>query len=143
TVVATILAGLSSSEMSLAQYHRSLAAQHQSKVGDQWAFFQAKRTREEGLENTAALLAGITGATPAGESSVAQLAQFGQRLRQAATEVRQSLPATATAPGGADSGAAAARFEGETAKSFGEADTVADEAKQLLASADTGEATKY
>jgi hypothetical protein len=45
TVVATLLAGLSSSEMTQAQYHRSLAAQHQSKVGDQWNFFQAKRQR--------------------------------------------------------------------------------------------------
>src|SRR6516165_10349180 len=45
TVLATLLAGLSSSEMTRAQYHRSLAAQHQSKAGDQWSFFQAKRIR--------------------------------------------------------------------------------------------------
>jgi hypothetical protein len=45
TVIATMLAGLSSSEMTKAQYDRSLAAQHQSKAGDQWAFFQAKRMR--------------------------------------------------------------------------------------------------
>jgi hypothetical protein len=45
TVLATLLAGLSSAEMTLAQYHRSLAAQHQSKAGDQWSFFQAKRIR--------------------------------------------------------------------------------------------------
>lgn len=45
TVIATMLAGLSSSEMTQAQYVRSLAAQHQSKAGDQWAFFQAKRVR--------------------------------------------------------------------------------------------------
>jgi hypothetical protein len=45
TVIATMLAGLSSSEMTKAQYDRSLAAQKQSKAGDQWAFFQAKRMR--------------------------------------------------------------------------------------------------
>jgi len=44
-VVATMLAGLSSSEMTRAQYDRSYAAQHQSKAGDQWNFFQAKRLR--------------------------------------------------------------------------------------------------
>ena len=45
TVVATALAGLSSSEMTRAQYSRSYAAQLQSKAGDQWGFFQAKRQR--------------------------------------------------------------------------------------------------
>src|SRR5438128_1345105 len=50
TVVATLLAGLSSSEMTLAQYHRSLAAQNQSKVSDQWGFFQSKRIRQTGME---------------------------------------------------------------------------------------------
>jgi Domain of unknown function (DUF4337) len=50
TVVATGLAGLSSSEMTLAQYHRSLAAQNQSKASDQWGFFQAKRMRQTSME---------------------------------------------------------------------------------------------
>jgi hypothetical protein len=45
TVIATLLAGLSNSEMTKAQYARALAAQQQSKAGDQWAFFQAKRMR--------------------------------------------------------------------------------------------------
>jgi hypothetical protein len=45
TVLATVLAGLSSSEMTRSMYYRSLAAQHQAKVADQWAFFQAKRMR--------------------------------------------------------------------------------------------------
>lgn len=45
TVIATMLAGLASSEMTKAQYDRSLAAQQQSKAGDQWGFFQAKRLR--------------------------------------------------------------------------------------------------
>src|SRR5947209_18932386 len=50
TVVATLLAGLSSSEMNQAQYYRSVASQNQSKAGDQWAFFQAKRIRGTQLE---------------------------------------------------------------------------------------------
>jgi hypothetical protein len=50
TVVATLLAGLSSSEMNQAQYHRAVASQNQSKAGDQWAFFQAKRIRGTQLE---------------------------------------------------------------------------------------------
>ena len=45
TVVATMLAGLASSEMTRAQYDRALAAQLQSKAGDQWNFFQAKKLR--------------------------------------------------------------------------------------------------
>src|SRR5579859_5812011 len=45
TVVATMLAGLASSEMTRAQYDRALGAQRQSKAGDQWSFFQAKKLR--------------------------------------------------------------------------------------------------
>jgi hypothetical protein len=55
-VVATMLAGLSSSEMTRAQYARSLAAQQQSKAGDQWSFFQAKRLRATLHRNTIDLL---------------------------------------------------------------------------------------
>ncbi|HVM62698.1 MAG TPA: DUF4337 family protein [Verrucomicrobiae bacterium] len=52
TVIATALAGLASSEMTRAQYSRSLAAQQQSKAGDQWGFFQAKRLRASIQRNT-------------------------------------------------------------------------------------------
>jgi hypothetical protein len=45
TVIATMLAGLASSEMTKAQYDRSAAAQLQSKAGDQWGYFQAKKMR--------------------------------------------------------------------------------------------------
>jgi hypothetical protein len=45
TVVATFMVGRSAAEMTQAQYHRTVAGQNQSKVGDQWAFFQAKRIR--------------------------------------------------------------------------------------------------
>ena len=59
-VVATMLAGLASSEMTRAQYDRSLAAQQQSKAGDQWSFFQAKRLRGAFQRNTAELLAAVS-----------------------------------------------------------------------------------
>jgi Domain of unknown function (DUF4337) len=45
TVVATFMVGQSTGEMTRAQYHRSVAGQTQSKVGDEWAYFQAKRIR--------------------------------------------------------------------------------------------------
>lgn len=56
TVVATFILGRSTSEMTQAQYQRAMASQNQSKVGDQWAFFQAKRIRGTTFEATADLL---------------------------------------------------------------------------------------
>ena len=56
-VIATMLAGLASSEMTKAQYDRSLAAQLQSKAGDQWSYFQAKKLRSAVARNTLDLLA--------------------------------------------------------------------------------------
>src|SRR5436853_7188981 len=63
-VVATMLAGLASSEMTRAQYDRSLAAQQQSKAGDQWSFFQAKRLRGAYQQNTADLVQSLTEVHP-------------------------------------------------------------------------------
>ncbi|MBM3858966.1 MAG: DUF4337 domain-containing protein [Verrucomicrobia bacterium] len=63
-VVATMLAGLASSEMTRAQYARALAAQHQSKAGDQWSFFQAKRLRSSLQRNTIDLLQATTECQP-------------------------------------------------------------------------------
>ncbi len=56
TIVATMLAGLASSEMTRAQYDRALAAQQQSKAGDQWGYFQAKKLRSALQHNTLDLL---------------------------------------------------------------------------------------
>ena len=61
TVIATLLAGLASSEMTKAQYQRAYGAQLQSRAGDQWAFFQAKRLRGEMQRNTLEVL-GAAGA---------------------------------------------------------------------------------
>jgi hypothetical protein len=56
TVVATFILGRSSSEMTQAQYQRSVAGQKQSKVADEWAFFQAKRIRGTTFEVTSVTL---------------------------------------------------------------------------------------
>lgn len=60
TVIATLLAGLASSEMTRAQYDRALGAQLQSKAGDQWAYFQAKKLRGAMQRNSLELLAATT-----------------------------------------------------------------------------------
>ena len=61
-VVATMLAGLASSEMTKAQYDRALGAQQQSKAGDQWSFFQAKRLRGAYQRGTYEILQSLSGA---------------------------------------------------------------------------------
>ena len=63
-VIATLLAGLASSEMTRAQYDRSLAAQQQNKASDEWGFFQAKRLRGAFQVNTLDLLQQITSVPP-------------------------------------------------------------------------------
>jgi hypothetical protein len=76
-VVATMLAGLASSEMTRAQYDRSLGAQQQSKAGDQWSFFQAKRLRGAIQRNTADLLQTTTPVRAFDPAAIEQLANQG------------------------------------------------------------------
>ncbi len=64
TVIATMLAGLASSEMTKAQYDRALAAQLQSKAGDQWSYYQAKKLRSAVAHNSLDLLAATSEVTP-------------------------------------------------------------------------------
>ncbi len=64
TVIATLLAGLASSEMTRAQYDRALGAQLQSKAGDQWAYFQAKKLRGAMQRNSLELLTATTDIHP-------------------------------------------------------------------------------
>ena len=64
TVIATLLAGLASSEMTKAQYVRSLAAQLQSKAGDQWGYAAAKKTRGALAHNSLDLLAATADVRP-------------------------------------------------------------------------------
>jgi len=64
TVIATMLAGLASSEMTKAQYDRATAAQLQSKAGDQWGYYQAKKLRSAVAHNSLDLLAASVDITP-------------------------------------------------------------------------------
>jgi hypothetical protein len=75
TVIATLLAGLASSEMTRAQYDRSLAAQQQNKATDEWGFFQAKRLRGAFQVNTLDLLQEITFVPPLDSQSLGTAAQ--------------------------------------------------------------------
>jgi hypothetical protein len=75
TVIATLLAGLASSEMTRAQYDRSLAAQQQNKASDEWGFFQAKRLRGAFHLDTLELLQQVTSAPPLDLKTFAAAAQ--------------------------------------------------------------------
>ncbi|HMF14106.1 MAG TPA: DUF4337 family protein [Gemmataceae bacterium] len=99
TVVATALAGLSSSEMTRAQYFRSLAAQHQSKAGDQWGFFQAKRIRGGTMEMGVDVLRAQHALAPVTAENIAESAdrlpkdldrvtRAGERLQRALGEAK-------------------------------------------------------
>jgi hypothetical protein len=110
TVIATMLAGLASSEMTRAQYERSLAAQRQSKAGDQWNFFQGKKLRgmlqratlemiantaEVRLLDLAALRAALAG-TPAAALLEAEAGQQAWRsLREGALPKLSAAPVPA------------------------------------------------
>ena len=72
TVIATLLAGIASSEMTHAQYDRSLAAQLQSKAGDQWGYFQAKKLRGALQQNTLELLQATLEVPPLDAASLQQ-----------------------------------------------------------------------
>jgi hypothetical protein len=115
TVVATVLAGLSSSEMSSAQYFRSLAAQMQSKVSDQWGYFQAKKLRAEQCGNTVAIIRGMSQSIPMDQQEFSQtIGQLMNEMRVVATHVGDAnarafqlqLPADTTRPDGMDQMAA-------------------------------------
>ncbi|MFT3869900.1 MAG: DUF4337 family protein [Nibricoccus sp.] len=81
TVVATMLAGLASSEMTKAQYDRSLAAQQQSKAGDQWSFFQAKRQRSANARNNLDLLEVLAPPQPLDLAALQQTVASSDKLR--------------------------------------------------------------
>jgi len=115
TVVATMLAGLASSEMTKAQYDRSLAAQLQSKAGDQWSYYQAKKLRGAVTRNTLDLLAATVEIAPldpamlakADASTVAALvknelpavspAKFDEPVKAALAAVENSQPESVVA----------------------------------------------
>jgi hypothetical protein len=98
TVFATVLAGLSTSEMTLAQYHRSMAAQDQSKASDQWNLFQAKRIRGTEVERTIRLLQALSEPANVDEHAFEVLsAQLSGALKKTSQSVEQLQEATAAA----------------------------------------------
>jgi Domain of unknown function (DUF4337) len=92
-VVATLLAGLASSEMTRAQYDRALAAQQQSKAGDQWSFFQAKRLRGAFQRTSLDLLQSIVELRPLTATALKSAAEQlpAQPTESAAAKVRTDL----------------------------------------------------
>jgi hypothetical protein len=90
-VIATMLAGLASSEMTKAQYDRSLAAQLQSKAGDQWDYFQAKKLRSALARNSLDVLAA------SGETNLAELTLKNADAATIDALTKNKLP-TATLP---------------------------------------------
>lgn len=94
TVIATLLAGLASSEMTKAQYQRAYGAQLQSKAGDQWAFFQAKRLRGEMQRNTLDILnASASAAAPLPAAESEQLAPAPEPAPAPSPEIAAALQA--------------------------------------------------
>jgi len=92
TVVATMLAGLASSEMTKAQYDRGLAAQLQSKAGDQWSYFQAKKLRGAVARNSLEVLAATVSVPPVDPAVLSALAPAAQ-----AALTKAEVPAAAPA----------------------------------------------
>lgn len=147
TIVATLLAGLSSSEMTQAQYHRSLAAQHQSKVGDQWAFFQAKRIRGTVQEMAVVQLHGMPSAL-----SVGALQQSADRLvrdlQRGETEGKRLTEKIAVARGELGTAAeplakASERFLLSTQEKVKQAENVKEQIGKVLSDSEASKAFVY
>jgi hypothetical protein len=92
TVIATMLAGLASSEMTKAQYDRSAAAQLQSKAGDQWSYYQAKKLRSAVARNNLDLLFATAEVKPLGAAVLANADPA-----TVAALIKNDLPAAAPA----------------------------------------------
>jgi hypothetical protein len=101
-VVATLLAGLASSEMTRAQYDRALAAQQQSKAGDQWSFFQAKRLRGAFQRSSLDLMQGIVEVRPLDAAALKHSAEQlpAQSEQSEAAKVRTEMLVALDSPAG-------------------------------------------
>lgn len=144
TIVATLLAGLSTGEMTRAQYHRSLAAQHQSKSGDQWSLFQAKRIRGTIQDMTVVQLHGMPSTVDAGT-----LQQSAERLlrdlQRGAGEAKRLNEKIASARGELGAAAdklaqAADRFLTATQQKVAQAETVNKQLAGILSDSKVSEA---
>jgi hypothetical protein len=135
TVIATMLAGLASSEMNRAQYDRSMAAQRQAKAGDQWNFFQGKKLRGVMQRTSLDLLAGTVELRPldlaalrallAGTPAAALFdspagAALAAALRDAALPATLAAPALPAKVQAAADALEAARPDAEIAQRLGE-----------------------
>jgi Domain of unknown function (DUF4337) len=101
TLLGTVLAGASTGEMTQAQYFRSLAAQNQAKVADQWGFFQAKRIRGQNLQASADALPVLSRPDKIDPELVqTAAARLVQRLERAEKNVERLRDAVAKAENG-------------------------------------------
>src|SRR5262249_34092358 len=100
-VVATMLAGVASSEMTRAQYQRSLGAQQQSEAGGQWRFFQAKCLRGAVQHNTADLLQTVVEVHQFETNALRQLANTGSQMESSQSQqIKKDLLLMIDSPGG-------------------------------------------
>lgn len=80
TALATVLAGLSTGELSRAMYWRSTAAQDQSKANDQWSLASHKRDRALMCETTAETLKAVGGNQPVDVPAKTPTPEFVQQV---------------------------------------------------------------
>jgi hypothetical protein len=93
TVIATLLAGMSNSELSAAQYERAAAAQYQSKAADQWSYFQVKKIRGTAMDNTLDVLMDMTQAGALNPAALAQGAgEWAGRIEKIGKDVGAASP---------------------------------------------------
>jgi hypothetical protein len=134
TIIATVLAGMSSSFLTRSQYERSRAAQSQSKVSDEWALFQARRIRATVLENTVDLLQSQLDTARIDAASLRRYPEeLPTRLTQLAEDAGRALQLARTAEG--ELGSAYAPLTSELTafqKSAQAAVKTADEAKKKI-----------
>jgi hypothetical protein len=144
-VIATILTGQSSSEMSKAQYFRSLAAQHQSRVSDQWNFFQAKRLRGDNRDLSLDELRALSQSGEANPAAFqAALARLPNELQAAEKQADRLESAAKTARG--ELGAAAdplLNVAGELKKSAAESRQAWEKLSAFLATEKVKEALTF
>ncbi len=145
TVIATILTGQSSGEMSRAQYFRSLAAQHQSRVSDQWNFFQAKRQRGDNRDLSLDQLRALsqTGeANPAAfQAALARLPKDLDEAEKQATRFESAAKAARSEPGTAAD--ALLNAAGELKKSVAESRQAWEKLSAYLASEEVKKALPF
>src|SRR5262249_44473335 len=91
--------GLASSEMTTAQYDRSLGAQLQAKAGDQWSYFQAKKLRGAMQRTSLELLRATTEIRPIDQAALAAIPvppalDLDSNVQAALHAVEKQLPET-------------------------------------------------